>query len=430
MLFIFILITGVAYYNSKVGCNKCTIIGRYSKQSQTVVFARTGCPKRTDEGFRARVYDLVAEENSIAGVPTIPKYHKYKSPVEELEIDMVKQFVVGDRLHLLHLGNMKKLLTGWISGDLGYDTKWSALEMFKINEIMKKIKFPKEFKRKVRGINEISHWKGSEYGSFLHYLSITVLKDSLPLEYYQHFLLFFCAITICSSKFLLNTYIESFITMYGEQFIVSNVHNLTHIVDEVREFGELSTFDTYPFESCLYQLKRLLRHGYLPLEQVARRITEYTVITSRIEQNKRAEIFPKLKGQNTGETERKLFALPDKFFYSAKFKEFVLIANDEQNKWVLSKNNDIVSITNIAFLPNNNKLFLIGKKLKNVKDFFEVPMKSTLLNIYCSDDAEPDRLNVYDMDTDFKCKLVALNYNKSIVFIPLCHSEDKNNLEE
>lgn len=77
---------GVAYFNSLIGCHKCTTIGAYNNDSRTVVFEKTQCSLRTDEEFRQRKYGL---------------YHKYDSPLEALPIDMVNQFIVGDSLHLL-----------------------------------------------------------------------------------------------------------------------------------------------------------------------------------------------------------------------------------------------------------------------------------------------------------------------------------------
>lgn len=95
----------------------------------------------------------------------------------------------------------------------------------------------------MRGLDCIAHWKGTELRTFLHYLGIVVLKDHLTTEAYQHFLLLFCAVTICTSKRYFNTlptaramlllFIEMFGEIYGEHCITSNVHNLCHLVDDV-----------------------------------------------------------------------------------------------------------------------------------------------------------------------------------------------------
>lgn len=47
------------------------------------------CPRRTDESFRNR---------------TDEDHHKEDTPLTDLPIDMVEDFVVADSLHLFHLG--------------------------------------------------------------------------------------------------------------------------------------------------------------------------------------------------------------------------------------------------------------------------------------------------------------------------------------
>lgn len=49
---------------------------------------------RTDQWFRQRYQ---------------PEHHKQRSILEDLPIDMVKQIVISDSLHLLDLGIMKRL---------------------------------------------------------------------------------------------------------------------------------------------------------------------------------------------------------------------------------------------------------------------------------------------------------------------------------
>ena len=119
---------------------------------------------------------------------------------------------------------------------------------------------------------------------YFYISGIVVLKKNLPGDVYAHFLMLFCAVTICSSvhfvnylkvaESLMEDYLERFRDIYGEPYMTSNVHNLIHLVDEVKRFGILSTFNAYPFENMLYQIKLLLRQGNNPLVQVAKRIQE------------------------------------------------------------------------------------------------------------------------------------------------------------
>lgn len=108
---------------------------------------------------------------------------------------------------------------------------------------------PTEIHRAVRGLDVLAHWKGTEYRTFLLYIGIVVLKSVLSKVVYQHFLLLFCAATICSSnshkhflplaESLLDIYVETYRDFYGEDYMTSNVHNLTHLINEVRKFGIL-----------------------------------------------------------------------------------------------------------------------------------------------------------------------------------------------
>lgn len=206
-------------------------------------------------------------------------HHKIDSPLLKLNIDMIEQFPVGDSLHLLHLGVMKRLLFGWRDGSFrNADTKWPAKTTFAVSDYLFECKMPAEFHRAVRGLDCLSHWKGTELRTFLHYIGIVVLKDNLQYEVYEHFLLLFCAVTICSSKryfqylnvarLMIDQYVEVFMEIFGVGYVTSNVHNLTHLVDEVEHYGELESFSAYPFESMLGQVKRLLRHGDRPLAQI------------------------------------------------------------------------------------------------------------------------------------------------------------------
>lgn len=225
---------GIVNFNSRYGCQKCTIIGEYSKIGRTMVFPRFDCALRTNETFRLRQQ---------------PEHHKYKSPLEELPLDMISQIPIGDCLHLIDLGVTKRLLFGWVNvkgkkKHLGFSMKWSHAECTQITKELQSFKMPAEIRRSVRGLNELIHWKGTEYRGFLYYLGIVLLKKHLPPEYYHHFLSLFCAITICTSieyniyldvaEMLLQDFVENYIHLYGLNYITSNVHNLIHLVDEVR----------------------------------------------------------------------------------------------------------------------------------------------------------------------------------------------------
>lgn len=111
------------------------------------------------------------------------------------------------------------------------------------------------------------------------------LKKLLATALYRHFRLLFVAIYCLSSplfchqyrefaKHLLVLFVGQFGDLYGSDQYVYNVHSLVHLSDDVTKFGELDSFSSFPFESFLGQLKKLVRKPNCPLQQVIRRISE------------------------------------------------------------------------------------------------------------------------------------------------------------
>lgn len=252
---------------------KCTVIGEYDSQCRNISFPRIDMNKRTDLTFRNK---------------TDSDHHKTTSPLERLPIDMVADFPIADPFHLVDLGIMKRCLLAWANGRCRYKTKWSARDITIISAKLEDVNqtLPFEIHRKVRRLDCIHFWKGLEFRTFLLYIGPAILKSHLSEEVYNHFLLFFCSITILSCKHhlrwiniakkLLDDYIKQFIKIYGQHSISSNVHNLCHVVDDAEKFGDLIMLSSYPFENALGQIKHLIRSGNKPLAQAAKRCLEFT----------------------------------------------------------------------------------------------------------------------------------------------------------
>lgn len=172
--------------------------------------------------------------------------------------------------------------------------------------------------------------------------------------------------------------------MYGSQMFCSNMHNLTHLVDDVERFGPLDTFDAYPFESRLFGLKRLIRSGNLPLAQVSRRICEIqSNMGSQKYENPELRV-PSLKNKIlTNSSKVNQSDQSDKYSF-IDFGNFCIDTNSEANRWILTDECDIVSVKYIAHYPSSNTIELQGKKMVNIFDFFVKPVASSMLYIFAS----------------------------------------------
>nr|CAI5837451.1 unnamed protein product [Callosobruchus analis] len=299
---------------------------------------------------------------------------------------------------------MKRCLNYWIHGCKDLKVKFFNHQIDVMSSWLERSneRFPSEIHRSARSLNCVAFWKGAEYRTFLNYLGTVILKENLPSELYNHFLLLFCAVFLCSCSYFstrldlaektFKDYIEGFINIYGIHAISRNIHNLCHIVEDVRRFGPLENLSSYPFENKLGMIKKSIKSGYRPLAQIAKRILD--------QHEKPADFGPAYK--------------------KVLLKNGLCVAANLKDQWLLTKNNEILKIHCISKI--NNELIFYGSKLKKLHDFFDYPFPSSNINIYVCKELYSGCISIKEQE--IKCKLVSMYYQDQIVFIPLVHTFD------
>lgn len=302
---------------------------------------------------------------------------------------------------------------------------WSNQQISQISQSL--IQFnntlPREIHRKIRKFDHIHYWKASEYRTILLYVGIVFLKNFIPTIEYDLFLKLFCAVTISSCKqykrlvplarTLYFEFVEGYINCYGLDTITSNIHNLSHIIDDVELLGDLSTISAYEFENELHQMKILIKQCNKPLEQVARRLHE---IDSRAKSVPLSNIFcPQAKFEFTCPNSANNIA-----FKRIIFKPNTSLSSDIKNQWFLLKNNTIAKFEYAYKIES--KYFIRARPLNvnSKQNFFTRPFNSSHINIFLSDTEELPAQS-YEL-TDIKAKLFCLPYENKFVFMPLLHS--------
>lgn len=354
---------------------------------------------------------------------------------------MILDFPIGDELHLIDLGVTKRFLKLLIDGKLNMRLKWSSRMKQEISSYLRSVNRPSEIHRAIRGVDELVHWKGTEFRVFLLYTSIVVLRKVLPLKFYQHFLLYFCSITIFSTQYhmndlmdtaeqMLQNYLNVFKSFFGYEQCVSNVHNLCHLADEVRRFGPLMTFSTYPFETKLGHIKRLLRSGNLPLSQVGKRLIEEEIIVAKkfstIQQQKTCSLKKRISNRSHPNFEE--------LYAEIHFSEY-MISNTDGNKFFLTTDLEVVQCEFIV-TDKNEKKFVYGRPFEVLNDFSDIPFESRGLHIYLASSKDLLSPKLYSIDK-IKAKMFGLKYfgdyndddededsclDEKFVFIPLIHT--------
>lgn len=260
------MVKAIKQYSGYHGCDMCTQPGIWKGR---ICYPETNAEIRTDEAFRQQA---------------IEEHHNGISPFCEIPVDMIRQFPL-DYMHQACLGVMKRLMLTWMRGNK--EVKISAGQ---IKEISKKLTdlrrfVPREFARKPRPLDEVDQWKATEYRQLLLYTGKLVLRGILKDELYNHFLTFSVAMSILVCPRLAKHYteyahnllvyfVEKARELYGIEFLVYNVHAMTHIAANVEEHGCLDNISAFPFENYLQHVKRMVRSGNNPLAQIIKRTSE------------------------------------------------------------------------------------------------------------------------------------------------------------
>ncbi|XP_072400949.1 uncharacterized protein [Diabrotica undecimpunctata] len=169
-------------HNGYSSCEKCIEVGDYI--DGRIVLKSVTSQKRTDDSFLRQTDD---------------DHHTGISPLVKLSIGLVSKFPI-DYMHTVCLGVVRKLLHTWTSGPL--KVRLCSSKVQKISETLEHFckSIPIEFNRKSRSLSELARWKATEFRTFLLYLGPVVLKGTIPVAIYEHFLLLHCAISILISK--------------------------------------------------------------------------------------------------------------------------------------------------------------------------------------------------------------------------------------
>lgn len=403
------------FYNINIIFCRCTIKGVWFGNRMTYP-PHEEAPLRTDESFCKQ---------------TQKEYHKgISSLITRLQLKPLTQFPL-ESFHLLYLGIMKRILSRL------YCVKASkyklprdiVCEIDNFSHFLKSF-FSSDFARKPRRLSDWKYYKGTEFRRLLLYDGFLIFRF-MPREVYTNFLLFACAVRILVDPVLVKDYavdadkllrlfVKHSSKIYGQTFVVYNVHHLIHIVADCRLHGHLEEFSAFKFESSLGHMKNCLHAPGKTLSQIVCRMIEKADMlhssysTKNLSFEKRHVMGPTLNCQ--GEQYNKIY-MSDKKFVSKSV-----------DAYCLTKTNEIVKIENIIKCKEGN--YLIGRKFEKKSNLFSYPFFSSCINIHIVSNL--GSLKTWCLD-DIKKKMVLLPFpekdakdnwiNSRSVCFPMPHSE-------
>lgn len=342
------------------------------------------------------------------------------SPLIELNIDMVQQFPL-DYMHLVCLGVVRRMAKFWLTGNsLNVKLNAHRIELLSLKLVNCKKYIPCEFARKPRAIKHINLWKATELRQFLLYTGPIILIDTLKEDVLKHFRLLHCAIYILAhpvlhkeysnyAENLLKLFINSSKDLYGLEFIVMNVHALSHISNDVRMFGPLDAYSAFPFENHLHFIKKHLRSPNKPLQQLIKRIGEgKTFRKPRIEKKLMLKKFTNTIGPD--------FPPNVRSFRKLHTSKFVITTSNGDNCFQLDSGETV--LVKGIFENEGREIFVCASICKFVRDLFDYPLESSKLGIFVGrQSSQTNNYPYYRLAR--KCLLVPKENLFSI--IPLLH---------
>lgn len=385
----------VVQFNGFNGCTKCCQLGRW--EGRTVWIYQESMDLRTDEIFRDFGYS---------------GHQLNVSLLTNLKIGLVSQFPL-DYMHLVCLGVTKKLISSWIGQKCPRHTKLSQTQIDLISQrlLALNVAIPnfKEFRRRPRPIEDYKFWKAAEFRMFLIYLGPIVLSGVLSPTLYIHFLTLSVAVYIAIdpslatdkkwnsyANELLHLFVKQVEPLYGKQLLVSNFHNLLHLMADVENFGPLDNFSCFPYENFMQTLKGWIRGPNKQLEQVCKRIkeNEYKHFTRKSKDTQ--NVVRIYRGQIC-------------YLQSPDIAGNTVIRKSEPDNCFLVKKDTIVLIQAIIKCADGNFIFQC-KELTEKSDFFSLPLPSSRLSIFKIDKTviTPHTFELRATDFVKKCMLLPL----------------------
>lgn len=258
-----------------------------------------------------------------------------------------------------------------------------------------KIYIPSEFQRKTRTLDEFPHMKATEQRLHLLYVFPVALRNILPPMMYNHYLLLHVAIKLLVNEkvcrtfvsyadSLLNEFVSQCPSIYGNNFVTYNTHNLQHLAADVEVYGCLDKINAFKFENKLQLIKHRLKSSVNPLQQAVRRLDE---------SEKNNLNAPLIKEKCSGLSSSHSDGPNINHLLGEQFKnydsKFLCLTTRKPDHCVLLNDNTIPLISNFIKTPLGEICF-IGRKYLSYENLYTYPLPSKSIQGYVVTNLSPE----------------------------------------
>ena len=234
------------HHLAKYGCTLCLIETDVYQRSRYYPLKKY--PMRTQHIYSEHLQKVQMENlQHYMGVKGV-------SPLSKL-VKNLPLTAPPDVMHQVYLGVTKVLLQVIVK-----ETHRTDMEC--LRHTVSSIKLPLEFKRSVRSLNDLEYFKANELKVWLLYIGPALFSETINETRANRFCLLSYAIRLlmldtsfCNeAEKQINRFLEDTKLEYTETVFSANMHALTHLTWQVRNFGPLWTTSSMMFESANYLL--------------------------------------------------------------------------------------------------------------------------------------------------------------------------------
>ena len=185
-----------------------------------------------------------------------------------------------DYMHCVLEGVTKRLLNKWVESCNHSSPFYIGRKIQAIDTELLHQRPPHDFTRAPRSIKKHkSHWKASEFQTWLLFYSLPLLAGYLPPLYLHHLALLVCSMHILLQPELTNGTIEAahlmlvdFVNLlpelYGDRECTLNSHLLVHLCHYAKQWGPLWVFSAFGFERMNGHLTGHIHSAYRLADQL------------------------------------------------------------------------------------------------------------------------------------------------------------------
>jgi len=224
---------------------------------------------------------------------------------------------------------------------------------------------------------------------------------------------------ICSfinyAETLLKYFVRTFESLYGKSLISHNIHNLLHICNDVRKYGQLDSFSAFRFENFLSSIKGQLRKSDKPLQQLWKRYVEIQLNSDTIFDIHKKPVFS--KNHCNGPVIINLNIVEQYKIYNGP--TYTLQCHKENDRYCILMHGSCIYIENIIKTIDNHA-FLVGRLLQSLGSLYVLPCSSEHLNIRLAS-RKFFRLGYWSL-SEIMCKAWAIPNGNVLVIVPILHS--------